>query len=45
MQMTLWLWCYLDHNRVWVELKKATTKQMQLTLKLAMKKVENQNLV
>ena len=40
---TLGLLCYLDHNRVWVELKNATTKQMQLTLKVAMKKVENQN--
>ena len=28
---------------MWVEFKYATTKQIQLTLKFAMKKVENQN--
>ena len=33
---------YLDHNRLWVELKNVTTKQLQLTLKVAMKKVDRQ---
>ena len=35
---------YLGAKREWEELKYVTTKNMQLTLKVAMKKIETQNL-